>query len=143
MAIFSSSLNASTKETIPEGVYVAKVARFEITMKLPIDSEPHVCWEYDLTEGEHSGVKLTDGRRVTDASFPFLLAAVVVIAGRRPGSSEELFDEAANTAGPIKALILGATVKIKISRRDVNGRVFTNIDPVQLILPPGQAGEPS
>jgi hypothetical protein len=137
MSIIDTLLNSAVKETLPEGPYTARIDDFKVEPTPPFGDEVRVEWNYTITDGDFTGTKLPDSRRLTGPSMPYLVRAIEVVTGRFVTEGSELFDPLTKSTGSVRDLIVGAIVRIVIVRREGrDGRLYTNIEPEELLKPP-------
>lgn len=120
-------------DTLPEGRLVALIADW--SMAADPFGELDSKMLFRVEEGELVGKEFEEDRKVTTKSFLYLKRAITVAAGQPIADAAEVFDHHNNCAGPIRNRVVGAIVEIRVRHREVNDRVYINIDVVKLLQP--------
>lgn len=119
---------------LPQGRYVARITDFSLTRD-PF-GELQAVLSFEFIEGDFMGRTYQSRQRITAKSFAFLRQNLENATGRALTDPDELYDPVQNcAAGQIRDDIVGAKVEIEAVHREVDDKVYINVNVVKLLQP--------
>ena len=140
MNTLEEMLKASNTEEIPEGAYEVRIEALDITAANPLMGDGFEAnWEFQILSGPEEGKTFRHRQRLSEKSFRYFKASLVVASGQKSFTTDELYDSGRNQSGPLARGLAGSVVRLAIVHRESGGTNFVNIRVVERLSGPPAA----